>query len=145
MCTSIWKALKRRGKAIQTAIDKYNKLATSLDPPAPMLDWKNVVNYTFISEFDLLWHSYSRTDINSRPWILQANCEIASRYFKIVHARKEIHRLNIEICHLFTAIHDEQQHLLKTSDSLTLTDPMQASELQDIYHTCARVNQIHLR
>ena len=145
MRTSIWKALKRRGKAIRTAIDKYNKLAATLDPPAPTLDWKNVVNYTFISEFDLLRHSYSRTDINSRPWILQANREIATRYFKVVRAREEIRRLDIEIRRLFTAIHDEQQHLLKTSDSLALTDPAQAAELQDMYHARVRVNQIHLR
>jgi len=145
MQTSIWKALKRCGKAIQTAIDKYNKLATTMHLPALTLDWKNVVNYTFISEFDILWHSYSPADLNSRLWILQANHEIASRYFKVVHAREEVHRLDIEIRCLFTAIHDEQQHLLQTSDLLSLTDPAQAAKLQEIYHARVHTNQIHLR
>jgi len=54
MRTSIWKALKRRGKAIRTALDKYNKLAMQMNPPAPILDWKNIVNYTFVSEFKIL-------------------------------------------------------------------------------------------
>jgi len=100
MHTSIWKALKWRGKAIRTALDNYNKLALQMNPPAPTLDWKNIVNYTFVLEFEILWHSYSRTDLASRPWILPANHEIASRYFKVVRAREEIHWLNIEICHL---------------------------------------------
>jgi hypothetical protein len=59
MRKSIWKALKQRGKAIRTAIDKYNKLVSQMKPPAPTLDWKNVVNYTFISKFEILQHSYA--------------------------------------------------------------------------------------
>ncbi|TFY75526.1 hypothetical protein EWM64_g8487 [Hericium alpestre] len=65
MHTSIWKALKKWGTAICNAIKRYNELAQQLNPPAPALEWKDVVNYTFVSEFDLLRHSYSRTDITS--------------------------------------------------------------------------------
>ena len=65
MRTSIWKALKQRSKAIRTTIDKYSKLVATMNLPAPTLDWKNVVNYTFISEFDILWHSYSCADLTS--------------------------------------------------------------------------------
>jgi len=65
--------LKWRGTAIRTAIDKYNKLATQMRPPAQTLDWKNIVNYTFVSEFDILQHTYSGADIASRPWIAPAN------------------------------------------------------------------------
>jgi len=144
MRTSIWKALKWRGKAIRTAIDKYNKLTINMNPLAPLLDWKNIVNYTFISEFKILWHSYSCADLTSHPWILPANREIASRYFKVVRARKEMHRLNIEICCLYTAIHDDQHHFLITANSLVQTDPVQAAEIRDIYRSCARINQIHL-
>ena len=73
MRMSIWKALKWRGAAICTAIDKYNKLATQMRPPALTLDWKNIVNYTFISEFEILRHTYSHADIASCPWIAPAN------------------------------------------------------------------------
>jgi len=67
MHTNIWKALKKRGKAICTAIGKYNKLASQMNPPAPTLEWKDIVNYTFISEFDMLHHMYLCADILSRP------------------------------------------------------------------------------
>jgi hypothetical protein len=76
--------------------------------------------------------------------MLQANREIASHYFKVLRAREEIHRLNIEIRRLYTAIHDEQDHLLKTSESLAHSDPMQAAEVHEIYHTRKRIDQIHL-
>ena len=73
MRTSIWKALKRHSAAIRTAIDKYNKLTMQMRPPALMLDWKNIINYTFVSEFKILWHTYSCADIASCPWIALAN------------------------------------------------------------------------
>jgi len=115
-----------------------------MNPPAPILDWKNIVNYTFVSEFEILRHSYSRTDLASRPWILPANREIASRYFKVVRAHEEMRRLNIKIRRLYTAIHDDQHHLLNIADSLVQTDPLQAAEIRDIYQCRARVNRIHL-
>ena len=115
-----------------------------MNPPAPILDWKNIVNYTFVSEFEILRHAYSRVDLASRPWILPANREIASRYFKVVRAREEIHWLNIELRRLYTALHDEQLYLQKTSESLKYTDSNLAAEILDVYHTRARVNQIHL-
>ena len=144
MCTSIWKALKQQGKMIRVALDKYNKLAIQMNLHAPTLDWKNIVNYTFVSEFEILQHSYSHVDLASHPWMLPANREIASCYFKVVHAWEEIHRLNIEICRLYTALHDKENYLLKTSDSLIHTDPNLAAEICNIYHTHVCVNQIHL-
>src|SRR5882762_944439 len=144
MRTSIWKALKCHGKAICVAFDKYNKLVIQMNLPAPTLDWKNVVNYTFVSEFEILRHSYSHVDPASCPWILPVNHEIASCYFKVVCAQEEIHWLNIEIRRLYTALLDEQNHLLTTSDSLILTDPNLAVEIRNVYHNRMRINQIHM-
>jgi len=42
------------------------------------------------------------------------------------------------------ALHDEQDYLLKISGSLAETDPILAAEINNVYHTHARVNQIHL-
>ena len=144
MRTLIWKALKWRSKAICVAIEKYNKLAVHMTPPVPTLDWKNIVNYTFVSEFEILQHSYSHADIASHPWISPANQEIASCYFKVLRACEELHRLNIEIRHLHTAIYDEQYHLYKCAESLAETDLAQAAEIQEILQICAQVNQHNL-
>jgi hypothetical protein len=74
---------------------------------------------------------------------LPANREIASHYFKVLRAHEEMHRLNVEIHRLYTAIHDEEHHMLKISDSLLLTDP-QAAKVCIIYHSHVRINQVHL-
>lgn len=52
--THIARALQSRSQAIKTALEKYNSLALALNPPAPRLSWEQVVNYGFLSEFDLL-------------------------------------------------------------------------------------------
>jgi hypothetical protein len=107
MRTNIWKALKHRGKAIRAVLQKYNKLAGRMNPPAPILDWKDIVNYTFVSIFEILCHSYARSNVSSKPWVLQANREISGCYFKVVRAHEEIVRLNIEMRRLYTATVDE--------------------------------------
>ena len=54
----LWKhisqALKKHSSAIQTALDHYNTAALILDPPCPCLKWDEVVEYAFLSDFDLL-------------------------------------------------------------------------------------------
>ncbi|KAF8184332.1 hypothetical protein K438DRAFT_1907876 [Mycena galopus ATCC 62051] len=50
----IAKALKARSKAIRNALNRYNTVATVLDPPGCLLTWAEVVDYTFLSEFDIL-------------------------------------------------------------------------------------------
>ncbi|KAL0948667.1 hypothetical protein HGRIS_010470 [Hohenbuehelia grisea] len=50
----ISKALQTRSKAIRTALDKFNKAAAQLKPPRPALKWEEVVEYAFLSEFNLL-------------------------------------------------------------------------------------------
>ncbi|KZT26423.1 hypothetical protein NEOLEDRAFT_1198259 [Neolentinus lepideus HHB14362 ss-1] len=90
MRMSIGKALKARGKAIWTALKKYNTLASSMNPPAPILQWKDLVSYSFVAEFDLLKHSYSMRDVTSSPWTVPANREVMSKYFKILRAKEEV-------------------------------------------------------
>ncbi|KAJ7890953.1 hypothetical protein B0H14DRAFT_3081615 [Mycena olivaceomarginata] len=54
MRSHIAKALQARSKAIRNAIERYNKVALSMEPPMPTLDWDQVVNYGFLGDFDLL-------------------------------------------------------------------------------------------
>lgn len=93
----IWKALHACSKAIQTALHKYNMLAKEMNPPAPTLEWKAIVDYGFVAEFDLLKHQHSHFNVMKVHWVSPANREIANKFHKIRHAREEIVRLNVEI------------------------------------------------
>ncbi|KAI0083021.1 hypothetical protein BDY19DRAFT_873857, partial [Irpex rosettiformis] len=141
--TSIGKAMKTRSKAIHNALKKYNTLALQMDPPAPILEWKDVMNYAFVSEFDLLHHMYSHKDISQLPWAVQVNREIAGKYYKIKCAQDEIVRLNIECRRLQTHIRDEEATHLQVIHRLTLDSPLLAAEVRKAYENRRRVNRIH--
>ncbi|KAJ6489337.1 hypothetical protein C8R47DRAFT_955330, partial [Mycena vitilis] len=48
------KALQTRSRTICTALARYNDAAVALDPPQRVLSWNNVVEYTFLADFDIL-------------------------------------------------------------------------------------------
>lgn len=50
----IGKALQTRSAAIHTALDHYNTAALAVTPPCLTLKWEEVVEYVFLSDFDLL-------------------------------------------------------------------------------------------
>ncbi|KAJ7349571.1 hypothetical protein DFH08DRAFT_996667 [Mycena albidolilacea] len=102
----IAKALQARSKAVRNAIDRYNDAAMALDPPMPSLTWEQVVEYTFLADFDILRDT--RVEVQSRPWTRPAYRLAMDTYFKIERAKEEITRLNIEIRRLVTWIRDEE-------------------------------------
>ncbi|KAG2737343.1 hypothetical protein P692DRAFT_201733361, partial [Suillus brevipes Sb2] len=53
----IGKALQRRSEAIRNAINKYNVQAVALNPPRAHISWKDIADYSFLGEFDVLRHS----------------------------------------------------------------------------------------
>ncbi|KAG1839897.1 hypothetical protein DFJ58DRAFT_667467, partial [Suillus subalutaceus] len=77
----IGKALQRRSDMIWNAINKYNNQAVALDPPRPQLSWKDIADYSFLGEFDLL--RYSRTDIREVDWSKPAYREASVKFFKL--------------------------------------------------------------
>ncbi|KAJ7300345.1 hypothetical protein DFH08DRAFT_725423, partial [Mycena albidolilacea] len=105
----IAKALQARSKAVRNAIDRYNDAAMALDPPMPSLTWEQVVEYTFLADFDILRDT--RAEVQSRPWTRPAYRLAMDTYFKIERAKEEITRLNIEIRRLVTWICDEGRFL----------------------------------
>ncbi|KAJ7745632.1 hypothetical protein B0H14DRAFT_3097129 [Mycena olivaceomarginata] len=137
----IAKALQARSKAIRNAIERYNKVALSMEPPMPTLDWDQVVNYGFLGDFDLLRDT---TDsISSRPWTRRSYWLAMDSYFKILRAREEIQRLNIEIKRVVTWIDNEDRFLRKKEEELKETDPLLAVQVtryrqqrgrSDLYH-----------
>ncbi|KAG1719980.1 hypothetical protein EDB19DRAFT_1647521, partial [Suillus lakei] len=56
----IGKALQCRSDAIRNALNQYNVQAAALNPPRPQLSWKNITEYSFLGEFDLLCHSWAK-------------------------------------------------------------------------------------
>lgn len=144
MRTQIGKALQRRSKAIRTALDKYNKLALKMRPPAPTLAWKDVVTYSFVAEFELLKLSYSHQDITTLLWVSPVNREGAAKFHKVKRAKEELVRANIEIRRLATSIADERPRWLACIASTADTDPALSKQIHAVYATRQRVNAVHL-
>ncbi|KAF8157569.1 hypothetical protein K438DRAFT_1777209 [Mycena galopus ATCC 62051] len=142
MRSHIAKSLQARSKSIRKAIDKYNTVALSMDPPMPSLAWDEVVNYCFLAEFDILRDM--RDSICSRPWTRQ-NYQVAmDSYFKILQAQEEIKRLNIEIKQVVTWINDEDLFLRKKEDEYQESDPALAVQILR-YRLCrARSDTNHM-
>lgn len=111
-------------------------------PPQLTLAWKDIVEYSFFGEFDLLWHS--RTDIHDHDWTVPAYREATVKYFKLQCAREEIQCLNVEVRRLRTAIHYEEVKTIATICWLLELDHMLALELKHCYQACAAVNAMHL-
>ncbi|KAJ7138686.1 hypothetical protein C8R43DRAFT_1131867 [Mycena crocata] len=91
----ITKALQARSKAVHNTIDRYNTAASALVPPMPQMSWEQVVEYVFLANFDILRDT--GVEIQSRPWTRPAYRLAMDQYFKILLAKEEIQRLNIEI------------------------------------------------
>ncbi|KAJ6507632.1 hypothetical protein DFH09DRAFT_942845 [Mycena vulgaris] len=70
--TGMWKhiakALQVRSKAIKASIKRYNAAARSMIPPRIHVLWDEVVDYTFLADFDLLREGWR--DIREEPWAL---------------------------------------------------------------------------
>lgn len=144
MRTQIGKAIQRRGKAIRTALDHYNKLALKMKPPAPTLSWKDVITYSFVAEFELLKLSYSHQDITTLPWVSPTNREGAAKFHKVRRAKEEIIRANVEIRRLATSIADERPHWLVRIASTAEVDPYLSEQLHAAFIARQRVNTVHL-
>jgi hypothetical protein len=116
MCKQIAKAHQARSKAVKHAIDNYNAAASLLDPPMPHLTWEQVVEYAFLADVKILWDM--RTEVQSHPWTHPAYWLAMDRYFKILRAREEIKRLNVEIPRVVTWICDEYKVLRRKEQEL---------------------------
>ncbi|KAG1780877.1 hypothetical protein EV702DRAFT_963524, partial [Suillus placidus] len=140
----IGKAIKTRSKAIQSALAEYNQLTSLMEPPAPHLEWNDVVNYGFISEFKLLKHAYlQHPEILSKPRTVPGNCEVAAKYFKLLRAREEIVRLNVEVRCLRTTISDGDTRFRSCISRLQISDPDLSAEIEEIRQDCLCVDSVH--
>jgi hypothetical protein len=137
----IGKALKRRSEAIHKALVRYNQQAAALTPPHLKISWKDIADYTFLGEFDLLHHSHS--SIYDEDWAKPAYCEATVKFFKLCCAHKELTRVEVEVCWLCTAIHNEEREMQQAINGLNGSNPPLASEIQWRYCYRKAVNAIH--
>lgn len=139
----IAKALQARSKAVKSAIDRYNAAAITLDPPMPPLTWEQVVEYAFLADFDILRDT--RAEIQARPWTRPAYRLAMDRYFKILRAREEIKRLNVEIPRVVTWIRDENRELRKKALELWAADGKSEEEVERDRGMAVQVRMYRMR
>ncbi|KAF8162026.1 hypothetical protein K438DRAFT_1985345, partial [Mycena galopus ATCC 62051] len=112
----IAKALQARSKAVKNAIERYNDAAAGLEPPMPSVSWEQVVEYAFLTDFNILRDT--RAEVQSKPWSRPAYCLAMDRYFKTLRAREESKHLNIEIRRVVTWIRDKNRFLRRMERNL---------------------------
>lgn len=139
----IGKSLSTRSPAIRTALEHYNTAAKALSPPRRTLEWKDVVEYTFLADFDLLRDT--RQDISQRPWATPAGRLAMDTYFKMCRAREEIERLNVEIRRVATYLRDEDRFLSDCEVQVRDFDPALAHQIYLHRMERGRFNILHAR
>ncbi|KAJ6631993.1 hypothetical protein B0H10DRAFT_2206396 [Mycena sp. CBHHK59/15] len=106
----IAKALQSQLKAVKTMLYKYNNATSVLEVPQEPLTWEQVVEYTFLADFDLLCEA--QDDIRKEPWALPSGRIAMDQHYKLLHTDEEIQRLKIEILCFVTYMRDEECFLL---------------------------------
>ncbi|KAI6096629.1 hypothetical protein EV401DRAFT_1895713 [Pisolithus croceorrhizus] len=92
---------------------KMNQAGTATRACSPLchqLTFEQVVEYTFLADFDLLRHA-THEDISQHPWASPAAWAAMDQYFRVCRAEEEIKCLNIEVHHIITYLRDEDCYL----------------------------------
>ncbi|KAJ7687765.1 hypothetical protein B0H17DRAFT_1136118 [Mycena rosella] len=138
----IAKALQVRSKTIRTALARYNLAAGSLTPKHRKLTWAEVVEYAFLSDFDILRDPTGNATL--RDWATQGGRQLMDSFFRIERVKEEIPRLNIEICRLVTYIRDEKIFLLAKEAEIIQTDPHLAYFIRKYRNQRGRLDDNHM-
>jgi hypothetical protein len=125
--TQISKALKNHASTIQNTLQWYNKYAAEMLPLRPPLEWEQIVEYSFLAEFDLLCDGDAQ--LHSKWWANPLYQQASMQYFDGMRAKEEIERLDVEIAHLLMKICDDAVYYPQTIVTLATHDPPLASEL----------------
>lgn len=138
----IAKALQSRSQAIRTALSRYNEAAAALSPPGRILSWNEVVDYTFLADFDILRGRDDSTTL--QPWATPGARQLLDSYFKIERAKEEIVRLDIEIQRVITYIRDEKEYLIKKQEEFQAIEPHLAFCIGEYQRRRGRFDNIHM-
>ena len=126
---------------MRNALERYNKLAVKQSPPRPTLQYSEVLSYATLGDFDLLKHS--RHEVLARPWSNTMHRQMAVKYFKLLRAREEITRLNVEVRRLQAWVDSEATEIKQIATELSAQNPPLSAELQVLFHRQHHVNNQH--
>ncbi|KAJ7867007.1 hypothetical protein B0H14DRAFT_3084169 [Mycena olivaceomarginata] len=126
----IAKALQARSKGVRSALNRYNNAAVMLSPPRTQLSWEQIIEYTFLADFDLLQEG--REDIRSEPWVQPAGHVAMDQHYKLLYSMSKIP-------HLITYMVDKEWFLVYHEGRL------QAEGKQALAHQVKvqRVDRVH--
>lgn len=142
MRVAIGKGLKSRSQAIRTAVTKYNTVAAKLVPPAPKVEFAQLLEWTELQEFELLRHSRAG-DVRDQDWAKPTNRVMAVKFHKLARAREELVRCQVEMRRLVTAMHDEERHMSQVHADLQSAGNPLAPELLEVAQRRVAVNDVH--
>ncbi|KAI6033764.1 hypothetical protein BKA83DRAFT_4486842 [Pisolithus microcarpus] len=128
----IAKALKACTVVICTALDCFSTTTHACSPPYPQLTFEEVVEYTFLADFDLLCNATCE-DISQCPWASPAAHAAMDQYFKVCHAEEEIKCLNVKICCIITYLCDKDHCMRACIAKLQVSHPPLTHQVQ-LYH-----------
>ncbi|KAJ3926005.1 MAG: hypothetical protein NXY57DRAFT_1116422 [Lentinula lateritia] len=112
-----------------------------MKPKRQPVDWEEVVEYAFLSEFDILRNT--REDIRERPWAVPANCVIITQFFKVIGAEDELSRVHQEIRRLITYMQPEKNELITRERELMPTNPTLALQVRNFRPERGRFYEVH--
>ncbi|KAE9398022.1 hypothetical protein BT96DRAFT_995208 [Gymnopus androsaceus JB14] len=111
----IGQSLKNRSKSIQSAIVSYNEAAAALNPPRQKITWDQIVDFSYLSEFDIL---------RDTP-------------------EEELSRVHVEVKRLLTYIVDEEKEVCDKAREVEADDPALALQLRLYWREQSRFNALH--
>ncbi|KAF8311412.1 uncharacterized protein EI90DRAFT_2953931, partial [Cantharellus anzutake] len=110
----------KRGKSLQSTLQKYNTLAASLNPPKPSLTWQDVTDLHFLSDIILL---RGREDIRDKRWFQRHFRDATRAWYKLQRAREEVKIVGIEAHRIWASVIEEEAHLRQVIETTQHTHP----------------------
>lgn len=136
-------ALQARSGAIRTALVRYNSAAQELVPPRQTLEFDEVIEYAFLSDFDLLRDA--RQDVRERPWATPTGRRAVDEYHHMLRAREEVKRCNNEVQRIATELRDEATFLHHHEELHRHTNPLIAHQITKYRQVRGRFDAHHKR
>jgi hypothetical protein len=117
-----------------------------MSPRARSLTWKDIIDVTFVSDFDVLRNQYG-VDTEpqpDRPWLKAGYREVANHLHKIHRAREEIIRCNVEAARVRAWVYFEEDLHVDTVLKLTQNGQLDlAWQVEDQYTIRRNNNYAH--
>jgi hypothetical protein len=118
--------LQTQSDAIRHALADYNRLAQEVQPPRPILNSDEILEYTQIGQFAFL--KDSQFGITAQPWAQPVGCQAMDIWFKIQRAHEELIHVKVEARRLVTYITNKERFLAMSL--LQLSDHTLATQLK---------------